>query len=93
MNEKEIEKYFCWCVESIGGKSYKFKSMTMRGVADRVACLPDGQTWFVELKRPKGGVLSPMQELFAESMVALKQRYALLNTVDAINEWSARIKL
>ena len=95
MNEKEreIEKYFVWSVESIGGKTYKFKSTTQRGVSDRIACLPNGHTWFVELKRPRGGRLSPMQELFAESMIALKQRYILLNTVDAINEWSAKIKL
>jgi len=91
--EAAIEKYFCWAVSSIGGKTYKFKSISQRGVADRVACLPNGETWFVELKRPKGGVLAPMQELFAESMVALKQRYALLNTVESINEWSAKIKL
>ena len=77
----------------MGGKTFKFKTPTQRGVSDRIACLPNGDTWFVELKRPKGGFVSPMQELFAESMVALKQRYALLNTVESINEWAAGIKL
>jgi len=90
MNEKEIEKYFMWAVESIGGKSYKFKSMTMRGVADRVACLPDGQTWFVELKAPQGR-LSALQEVFAEDIIALKQNYACLWSKQQINEWVAQV--
>ncbi len=89
MNEKEreIEKYFVWSVESIGGKTYKFKSTTQRGVSDRIACLPNGHTWFVELKRPRGGRLSPMQEIFAEDVVALKQRYVCLWSKEEINEW------
>ena len=89
MNEKEreIEKYFVWSVESIGGKTYKFKSTTQRGVSDRIACLPNGHTWFVELKRPRGGRLSPMQEIFAEDVVALKQRYVFLWSKEEINEW------
>lgn len=90
MNEKEIEKYFIWAVESIGGKSYKFKSMTMRGVADRVACLPDGQTWFVELKAPQGR-LSALQEVFAEDIITLNQNYACLWSKQQINEWTAKV--
>ena len=87
--EAEIEKYFCWAVASIGGKTYKFKSISQRGVADRIACLPNGQTWFVEIKRPKGGYLSPLQELFAEEMWALKQHYVCLWTKEQIMQWIA----
>jgi hypothetical protein len=90
MKEAELEKYFNWCVQSIGGKTYKFKSMTMRGVADRVVCLPDGQTWFVELKRPEGR-LSALQEIFAEDMHALNQRYACLWSKEQINEWTVQV--
>lgn len=90
MKESELEKYFIWCVESIGGKSYKFKSMTMRGVADRVVCLPNGRTWFIELKRP-GGRLSALQEIFAEDVIALHQNYACLWNKDQINEWTAKV--
>ena len=87
MNEKEreIEKYFVWAVMSIGGLSYKFKSPTKRGVADQVACLPNGQTWFVELKRTKGGIVSALQAEFANDMIRLQQRYALLSTKEQIN--------
>ena len=50
MREKEIEIYFDWAVQSIGGRTWKFTSPGRKGVADRIACLPDGQTWFVEVK-------------------------------------------
>ena len=45
--EKDIERYFVKSVQSLGGIAYKFNSMSNRGVADRIACLPNGETWFV----------------------------------------------
>jgi len=89
--EAEIEKYFVWAVTSIGGKTYKFKSISQRGVADRIACLPNGQTWFVEIKRPKGGYLSPMQDVFAEEMKLLCQNYACLWTKEDVMEWLSKL--
>jgi len=47
MRESEIERYFVWAVQSLGGVTYKFRSPTQRGVADRIACMPNGETWFV----------------------------------------------
>lgn len=87
MLEKEIENYFIWTVERAGGKTWKFKSPQCNGVSDRIACLPDGSTWFVELKRPKGGVLAPLQAIFQSEVVRLKQKYALLHTKELIDEW------
>jgi hypothetical protein len=84
MLEKEIEKYFVWTVERMGGKTWKFTSPGRKGVADRIACLPDGTTWFVELKT-KGGRLSPLQKLFADDVLALNQRYACLWTKEQID--------
>jgi hypothetical protein len=84
MLEKTIEKYFVWCVERAGGKTYKFKSPTQRGVSDRIACMPDGSTWFIELKT-KGGKLSELQKLFAADMILRQQRYACLWTKEQID--------
>ena len=89
--EAEIEKYFVWVVASIGGKAYKFKSISQRGVADRIACLPNGDTWFVEIKRPKGGHLSPLQELFSDEMKLLCQKYACLWTKEDVMQWIAEL--
>jgi hypothetical protein len=87
MTEKEIEAYFVKRVKALGGYSYKFRSVTQRGVADRIACLPNGQTWFVELKQP-GGRLSPLQELFAENMAEMNQNYALLWSKGDVDAWA-----
>jgi hypothetical protein len=86
MLENEVEKHFVWAVEAWGGKTYKFTSPARRGVADRIACLPNGQTWFVELKT-KGGRLSELQKIFANTVIELNQNYACLWTKEQIDEW------
>jgi hypothetical protein len=86
MKEKIIENHFVWAVERIGGKTYKFTSPGRKGVADRIACLPDGSTWFVELKT-KGGRLSVLQKMFMSDMTLLNQRYACLWTIEQVDEW------
>ena len=86
MKEKIVENHFVWAVERIGGKTYKFTSPGCKGVSDRVACLPDGSTWFVELKT-KGGRLSVLQKMFADDMTALNQKYACLWTKEQVDEW------
>ena len=91
MRESEIENHFVWTVERIGGKAYKFTSPGRRGVADRIACLPDGSTWFVELKT-KGGRLSALQKIFATDMNLLGQRYACLWTKEQIDEWERKTR-
>jgi len=86
MRESEIENYFVWTVERAGGKTYKFKSVTQRGVSDRIACMPDGATWFVELKT-KSGRLSELQKRFANDVIALQQNYVCLWSKEQIDEW------
>ena len=75
----------------VGGKSYKFRSPSQAGVADRIACFPNGQTWFVELKKGKDGRVSPMQEKFALDVLALKQKYVLLSNKDEIDHFINRV--
>ena len=91
MNEKEIESYFKWAVMSIGGKTYKFRSINQRGVSDQIACLPNGDTWFVELKT-KGGKVSALQKFFMEEVTGLSQQYAFLWTTEQIDEWKDKIR-
>ena len=91
MKESEIENYFKWAVERAGGLTYKFTSPSHRGVADRIACLPNGATWFVELKT-KGGRLSELQKIFAADMVRLNQNYICLWTKEQVSEWITRTR-
>jgi hypothetical protein len=87
MLEKEVEQYLDWCVERVGGKTYKWASPNYRGVADRIVCLPNGQTWIIELKKPKGGKLSPLQKIFADDMMGLRQKYACLWSKADVVKW------
>lgn len=90
MLEKQIEKYFIWAVERQGGKTWKFTSPSCKGVADRIACLPDGTTWFVELKT-KGGRLSELQKVFRNDVLRLKQNYACISSIEAVDEWIFKV--
>ena len=90
MREKEIEIYFDWAVQTIGGRTWKFTSPGRKGVADRIACLPDGQTWFVELKT-KGGRLSALQQLFETDMMLLRQKYVCLWTKEQVDAFIASL--
>ena len=90
MKESEIENHFVWAVESMGGKAYKFSSPGYRGVSDRIACLPDGSVWFVELKT-RGGRLSALQEVFAAEMEDLGQNYRCFWNKEQINHWRAEL--
>jgi len=86
MKEKIIEKYLAQRVKDLGGRAYKFTSPAHRGVADRVVCLPNGQTWFIELKAPDGR-LSELQKIFASDMALMNQKYACLWSKEQIDGW------
>ena len=87
MRESEIEQHFIWAVNRAGGKTWKFSSRNVRGVADRIACFPDGTTWFVELKAPDG-TMSKLQELFAADMARLNQKYTVLWSKEEVDKWA-----
>ena len=86
MKEKIIEKYLVQRVKDLGGRAYKFTSPAHRGVSDRVVCLPNGQTWFIELKAPDGR-LSELQKIFASDMALMNQKYACLWSKEQIDGW------
>ncbi len=84
--EKHIEAHLVSQIKKLGGVAYKFVSPANRGVSDRIVCLPDGSTWFVELKAP-GGRLSPLQKVFQSEMARMQQKYTCLWSKEHIDEW------
>ena len=90
--EKDIERYFVKSVQSLDGITFKFNSMSNRGVADRIVCLPNGETWFVEIKKD-GGKLSALQKIFASDMAKLNQKYACLWNREQIDRWLSLIHI
>jgi hypothetical protein len=69
--EKEIEKKLRRMVESRGGWCLKWVCPGWSGVPDRILLLPGGLVMFVELKRPKGGRYSAMQDKWRDWLHAL----------------------
>ena len=76
--EKEIEQKLRKNVEDLGGKCLKWVCPGWSGVPDRIVLLPGGRIYFVELKRPRGGVLSPMQKKWRDWLQRLGFRYVLI---------------
>ena len=60
--EKDIERALVEKVKKRGGYCLKWVCPGWAGVPDRIVLLPGARAIFVELKRPKGGRLSPMQK-------------------------------
>lgn len=90
MLEKQIEAHLIKRVKALGGMAYKFTSPAHKGVSDRIVCLPNGQTWFVELKT-EGGRLSPLQKVFAADMARMNQKYVCLWSKEDVESWLQQI--
>ena len=59
--ERDIERKLRVNVERLGGRCLKWVCPGWSGVPDRLVLLPGGRICFVELKRPRGGVVAPLQ--------------------------------
>lgn len=70
MREKDIEKWIRQQIENMGGKFMKFVSPGNNGVPDRIAIMPGGHIWFVELKTDTGE-LAPIQTWQIEQLKKL----------------------
>ena len=71
MLEKEIEAKLTTMVKRHGGLCLKWVCPGWAGVPDRFVLLPGGKVIFVELKRPKGGVISSRQRWWAHKLTLL----------------------
>ena len=66
--EKEIERKLVDLVKKHGGMCLKWVCPGWSGVPDRIVLMPGGRVYFVELKRPKGGKIDPLQRWWAEKL-------------------------
>lgn len=83
--ERDIEQYLKRKVESLGGKCLKFPTSYETGIPDRIIILPGGAIAFVELKRPKGGRLSKIQEYQIASLRALGCKVFVTKNKDEVD--------
>jgi len=81
--EKIIEEELVRRVRRAGGIAEKVTVLGARGFFDRLVLLPGGRVFFVECKRPRGGVISPHQILRHARYEALGARlYIIRNSED-----------
>ncbi len=56
--ERDIERWLRCRIRRMGGRFMKFVSPGEDGVPDRIAVMPGGRVWFVELKTDNGRLTS-----------------------------------
>ena len=85
--EKSIEQYLRRQVEARGGRCVKFDPTYNRGWPDRIVLLPGGKLVWVELKRPRGGVISGAQGVAHEELRRLGQQIVVLKDREEVDEF------
>lgn len=70
--EKDVEKHLKSQISKRGGLSLKWTSPGTRGVPDQILLLPNGDTVFVEVKRPDGSTRK-LQDKMIKNLQDLRQ--------------------
>jgi hypothetical protein len=87
MKEASIEEYLRVRVNELEGLCIKLSPTGLRGVPDRLIVLPGPRVIFVELKRPKGGVIAKLQHWWRDRLIRLGCEHQFIKTraeVDAL---------
>lgn len=84
--ERDIEKWLREKIQQLGGKFMKFTSPGNDGVPDRIAILPGGQVWFIELKKD-GEVPKKIQEWQLEQLRKMGCNVALITGKQEARAW------
>jgi hypothetical protein len=87
LKEADVEDHLIRRVRDFGGKTAKMTVAGQRGWPDRLVLMPGGITRLVELKRPKGGVLSEGQRRLFGEIANLGLRVYRLNTKDDVDRF------
>lgn len=88
--ESVLETELVMRVRHLGGVAEKVTVPGSRGFFDRVVVLPGGRVIFVEVKRPRGGRVSPHQILRADRYRALGAEAVIVRTSQDIDALLAK---
>lgn len=91
MRERDIEKWLRRQVENLGGLAFKFTSPGNDGVPDRLAVLPGGLIYFIELKTDRGR-LSPLQVWQQDRLRQLGVNVAVIRGMDEAVEFIEEVR-
>lgn len=68
--EDDTENYLVASIEDLGGECLKLRPPRGRGFPDRTCKIPGRDTFYVETKRPVGGVITKHQKEWAKRLRA-----------------------
>lgn len=86
MRERDIESRIREKITDWGGLFFKFVSPGNDGVPDRIAVLPDGQVWFLELKTDRGR-LAPLQEWQIDRLWSRGANVSVIRGREEADDW------
>jgi hypothetical protein len=89
--EATVERYLVDRVKELGGMCPKFNDPGRRGAPDRIVCLPGHASYFVELKRPKIGVVDTHQKRYHDALRAAGQRVWVIWSKEGVDDFFAEI--
>ncbi len=92
MAERDVETYFVSTVHLLRGVTFKLRFIGVAGAPDRIVFLPGGRIVLVELKRPKGGVVSGLQNRLHRILAALGSPVPVLYTYEAVDDWASKVR-
>lgn len=81
VEEAKVEKFLAQCVEDRGGMCLKLTGY--KGIPDRLVLMPNGKTFFVELKA-RHGTLSKAQEHMFKLIKATGNYVCVLNSIEQV---------
>lgn len=85
MLEKSVEDHLRRAVESRGGLCLKLNPKGYKGIPDRLVVLPGPRVMFVELKRPKGGVVAALQLWWYGKLRRLNVEAHFISTLEQVD--------
>ena len=69
--EAHVEGYLRARVQDVGGLCVKLNPAGVVGIPDRLVLLPGGRLAFVEVKKPKGGVVGRLQFVWRDRLIEM----------------------
>jgi len=80
MREATLERRCGGAVRAAGGEWIKLLSAALVGLPDRLAVLPGGVVWFIELKQPGSGRTGRLQKWWGRRFRELGCNYCRVST-------------